>query len=62
MLSGRVIGCAIEVSKQLGSGYLEAVYEQALALEMQSCGIRFERQKRWNVIKRMARGANAVTI
>jgi GxxExxY protein len=43
-LSGRVIGCAIEVHRMLGPGLLEAAYEQALALELSKAGIRFARQ------------------
>src|SRR5512138_3731422 len=43
-LTGSVIGAAIEVHKVLGPGFLEAIYENALALELQARGIRFERQ------------------
>lgn len=43
--SGKVIGAAIEVHKILGCGFLEAVYEEALAREMRLRGIQFERQK-----------------
>lgn len=39
-LSGRVIGCAIEVHRILGPGLLEAAYEQALALELSKEGVR----------------------
>jgi GxxExxY protein len=43
-LAHRVIGAAIEVHRSLGPGFLEAVYEQALAIEFELGGIRFERQ------------------
>jgi GxxExxY protein len=44
-ISRRVIGCAFEVSNQLGAGFLESVYENALCLELAEEGIKFERQK-----------------
>jgi GxxExxY protein len=43
-VSRRVIGCAFEVSKALGPGFLESVYENALCLELAAKGIEFERQ------------------
>ena len=44
-LSRRIIGCAIEVHRQLGGpGLLECTYEEALALELQLQGLRVERQ------------------
>lgn len=39
-----VIGAAIEVHRQLGPGFLEAVYEAALAKELEARGIGFARQ------------------
>jgi len=40
-----VIGAAIEVHRYLGPGYLESVYEEAMAVELELCGLSFERQK-----------------
>jgi GxxExxY protein len=38
-LSGRVIGCAFIVLNTLGAGFLEKVYENALAYEMREAGL-----------------------
>ncbi|MFC1858964.1 GxxExxY protein [Thermodesulfobacteriota bacterium] len=43
-LSNRVIGCAIEVHKQLGPGLLESTYEQCLAYELNKAGLPFKLQ------------------
>ena len=43
-LAHRVIGAAIEVHKVLGPGYLESVYEEAMAIELNDQGIAFKRQ------------------
>jgi len=40
-LSNRVIGCAIEVHRNLGPGLLESTYEQCLAHELKLSGIQF---------------------
>jgi len=44
-LTGAVIGAAIEVHRVLGPGFLELVYEEALAAELELRGICFSRQK-----------------
>lgn len=44
-LAHDVIGAAIEVHRVLGAGFLESVYEQALAVELSLRGISFEQQK-----------------
>lgn len=43
-LSHRVIGCAIEVHRELGAGLLESVYEAALCAEFDRCGISYTQQ------------------
>ena len=43
-LSYAIIGAAMEAHRVLGPGFLEAVYESALAYELTLRGIRFERQ------------------
>ena len=43
-LSNRVIGCAIEVHRELGPGLLESTYEQCLAHELKLNGITFRLQ------------------
>jgi GxxExxY protein len=44
-LTRNIIGSAIEVHKVLGSGFLESVYEEALAIEFELKNIPYERQK-----------------
>jgi GxxExxY protein len=41
----KIIGAAMEVHRTLGTGFLEAVYEDALAVEFSLQGICFEKQK-----------------
>ena len=44
-LSNQVIGCAIEVHRELGPGLLESTYEQCLAYELGQSGIDFKLQQ-----------------
>ncbi|MCG3128965.1 MAG: hypothetical protein CHACPFDD_03861 [Phycisphaerae bacterium] len=43
-LTERIIGCAYAVSNSLGSGFLEKVYENALAHELRRAGVDFLQQ------------------
>jgi len=47
--SGRILEAAIEVHRALGPGFLESVYENALAIAFSHRGIRFERQREVHV-------------
>ena len=44
-LTDQVIGLAMEVHRQLGSGLLESAYEQCLGHEFANANMGFERQK-----------------
>ena len=44
-LTESIISCAYKVSNHLGSGFLEKVYENALAIELISSGMSIETQK-----------------
>ena len=44
-LTGEIIGCAYKVGNALGSGFLEKVYENALAIELSAAGLTVETQK-----------------
>ncbi|MCL5030370.1 MAG: GxxExxY protein [Bacteroidetes bacterium] len=43
-LTKKIIGCAIEVHKQLGPGLLESAYEECLSYELTINGLTNERQ------------------
>jgi GxxExxY protein len=39
-----VIGCALRVHKELGPGYLEAIYHDAMAIELELSGLAYARE------------------
>ena len=43
-LTGKIIGCAMEVHKRLGNGFQEVIYQRALEIEMRLTGIEFSRE------------------
>ena len=48
-ITDSIIGCAITVSNALGVGFLEKVYENALAHELAKAGLRAKQQQAINV-------------
>ena len=49
-LTGKIIGAAIEVHRQLGPGFIESIYENALVYELRKRGIKVEQQLEMPVI------------
>jgi len=47
-----IIGAAMAVHRELGGGFLEAVYQEALEVEFQHCRIPYEREKELPVLYR----------
>jgi GxxExxY protein len=45
-----IVGAAIEVHRELGPGFLEAVYQEALEIELAERNIPFESQKHLKVL------------
>lgn len=43
-LTGKIIGCAMEVHQILGNGFQEVIYQRALAIEMSKQGLEFSRE------------------
>ncbi len=46
----KIIGAAMEVHKQLGGGFLEAIYQEALEIEFKNNEIDYKRELPLNVI------------
>jgi GxxExxY protein len=51
-LVSETIGCCITVHRILGPGLLEPVYSRAVAIELRTAGVTFEREKRYPVTYR----------
>ena len=49
-LSKQIIGCAMTIHRTLGPGFLESVYQNALAHELRKSGLRVECEKKISVV------------
>lgn len=51
-ISNIIIGCAIDVHKQLGPGLLESVYQECLYYELIEKGLKVEKEKPMPIVYR----------
>lgn len=49
-LTDKILSSAIKVHKKIGPGFHEKLYERAMAIQLNKDGIRFENQKRIDVL------------
>ena len=49
LITEKIIGCAYKVANELGCGFLEKVYENALAYEIGKVGLKVDQQKQVKV-------------
>ena len=54
-LTGQIIGCCFKVANELGPGFLEKVYENALAFELREAKVPFVQQQSIEVFYRGAK-------
>lgn len=48
-LTGKIIGCAMEVHRILGNGFQEVIYQRAFAIELTLQGIEFSREHEMDI-------------
>lgn len=48
-ITGKIIGCAMEVHRILGNGFQEVIYQRALAKEMSLQGLSFSREHEMHI-------------
>jgi len=51
-LTHKIIGCAMKVHSTLGNGFQEVIYQRAMAIEMHSANLSFEREKEMSIFYR----------
>jgi GxxExxY protein len=53
-ITEKIIGCAFQVHRTLGSGFQEVIYQRAMACEMSQSGLVFAREVEQNIFYRDA--------
>src|SRR5258708_7376420 len=48
-MSGRILAAAVDVHKALGAGFIEPIYQKAMAVALEHRGIAYQRQKEIHV-------------
>jgi GxxExxY protein len=61
VITKKIIGCAFEVINELGSGFLESVYEKALLIALTDAGLPAQSQQAIHVIFRNKNVGNFYT-
>ena len=51
-LTGKILGCCFEVMKELGPGFQESIYKNALLIAMRGQGLQVETEQTFEVIFR----------
>ena len=54
-LTGKIIGCAMEIHRVLGNGFQEVIYQRALEIEMASQSLSFKREFEMPIFYKMER-------
>lgn len=49
-LTGKIIGCAMEVHRFLGNGFQEVIYQRAMAIELANANLEFSREHEMDII------------
>ncbi len=44
-LTGKIIGCSMQVHSEIGCGFQEVIYSRCLAIELDELGISYQREK-----------------
>ncbi len=48
-LTGKIIGCCMEVHRFLGNGFQEVIYQRALAIELRAQNIQYSREHEMDI-------------